>query len=260
MYKGEIDFRADFSGIEFESIEIVPFSPKVPKITLKSSEEGISLKIEIANAESSKEVICEAEKTAKHLAKILTFKSGSYHQDFKIVQKNLMQELPDGTNRMITYVVGMTEHLCNVRTSLVIKPDKLPQFKSSIQKISQNQSPYYDLFYFALGLQDPIAKFMVLYNIALDLCKRQNSKTQEWEEKQKYVDEFILSIRPNVPVYSFQRKDSIISETIYTKLRNQVGHTRPDTNLEETRNEMVTNLNPFISIISELISQKISNV
>ena len=44
-----------------------------------------------------------------------------------------------------------------------------------------------------------------------------------------------------------------VAETIYTRHRNQVGHARPGTTIENTRSEMEINLKGLIAIAKELI-------
>lgn len=82
----------------------------------------------------------------------------------------------------------------------------------------------YKIFRLAMNTEDIVAKYMFLYQILLFKHPKVDG-----EESQKDVDRFIRS------KYSYSKhqyqvwKDTNRKETIYTRLRNQVGHYRGKT-------------------------------
>ena len=69
---------------------------------------------------------------------------------------------------------------------------------------------------------------MILYHILLML----------YNDRQPDVDAFIVSADPRVPQTPDPRQGTSRKETIYTRLRNELGHKRPGVNLDNTRSEM----------------------
>ena len=88
---------------------------------------------------------------------------------------------------------------------------------------------------------DPITRFSLLYNIALQICA----------DKQKRVDEEILRIEPSTRVS--QSSHTGRSETIYTRLRNELAHYRQKP-MAATVTEIKTIVDAFLSIIRSMVS------
>lgn len=101
----------------------------------------------------------------------------------------------------------------------------------------------YTLFRSALNNEDVVVKYMFLYQI-LSFKHLNNNGL----ESQKMVDDFIKS-KFTEDKHMFQKwSDSGREETIYTRLRNQVGHFRGKTS-EETRNVMNTKIHELIELV-----------
>jgi hypothetical protein len=101
----------------------------------------------------------------------------------------------------------------------------------------------YSAYRFALNQSDPVARFMFLYNILLQLNN----------DSQPQVDAFIRSKMPSVPQSPRPDREHIV-ETIYTRLRNEVGHRRPGSRPEETRGEIQDNAAQFQELVRTAIS------
>lgn len=88
---------------------------------------------------------------------------------------------------------------------------------------------------------DPITRFSLLYNIALQICG----------DRQKRVDEEILKIAPSTGVNTSSHTGR--QETIYTRLRNELAHHRQKP-IASTVTEVKTNVSAFLSIIRSMVS------
>ncbi|HEY9909422.1 MAG TPA: hypothetical protein V6D18_17665, partial [Thermosynechococcaceae cyanobacterium] len=183
---------------------------------------------------------------------------GVFQKEFRYVSSSLSEEetLPDGNTRSIAWCVSRDSSYASLESWKILGEEQIKDLKGFLEKNNHNSFPYYDLFYSALGLTDPIAKFMVLYLVVLNLCKTGN------RERQEDVDKFVLSIEPQVLTFNpFCPRKSCIPETIYTNLRNQVGHAPPNTmiqstRIQSTREEMEKNLGGLIKITREIISRQ----
>ena len=252
FFKGRVLFQADFSGIEFNSIEVSPpFEGVARAIIGSSSSEGVSLEVGISNADTFDGATAKAEEVAKYLAKIVTFKFGVFQKEFRCVSNSLSEEetLPDGNTKSTAWcVIRDSSYGIDFESWAILGEKQIEDLKEFVEKNNHDSFPSYDLFYSALGLTDPIAKFMVLYLIVLSIFT-----DDQWK-----VDEFILSKESGesgVPTFPPHRpRKSGVPETIYTKLRNQVGHVRPGTTIQSTREEMEKNLGGLIRITRKIIS------
>ena len=179
-----------------------------------------------------------------HVAKLLTFEFGVFHQRFRHVGDILVEEQsqPDGSIKTIHHLSDSISTGC---TAYFRAKPSIEKVKSILQEKPRFNCLYYDQFYFALELTDPLSKFMALYNTVLTLCN----------DRQEDVDRFVLATQPNVVTNSpYKSRKSGTQETLYTRLRNQVGHVRPQTTIEATRIEMSENLNGLVEITKKLIT------
>ncbi|MFN4875537.1 MAG: hypothetical protein ACK5GT_03585 [Aphanizomenon sp.] len=249
MFKGQVIFQAASHFFLFESIEFHYPDSKVLLATVKSSKsEGVILTVDITNTDSKHELFIKAREIADYTTKVLTWKFEWVFQKFRQVDEKIVEEQlqPDGSIREIFH---NREPVLKIgggasKQWLDFGSSQESEIKTLLEQKNLNRFVYYDLFYFAIELTDPISKFMVLYYIILDLCN----------DNQDDVDQFIISFKPSVvtnPPYRMRR--SGVAETIYTRLRNQVGHARPGTTIENTRSEMEINLKGLIAIAKELI-------
>jgi len=89
----------------------------------------------------------------------------------------------------------------------------------------------YGLFCSAGLAASPVEEFMLLYNLLLMLHN----------DKQGDVDAFIVREDPGVPSTPSPHKAGVM-ETVYTRLRNELGHHRLVVNLDNTRTKIAGRL------------------
>jgi len=249
IFKGKVFFQANFSNVAFESIEISPPFPGVAKAVIEASSEGVSLEVEISSADTPDSAIAKAKEVATYIAKLLTFEFCEFHQEFRVINKFLEVEirLPDGSAQTAIYdAVGMMQ-MVSAEAPKKLNETQVEQLKELLER-SYPHSYNYDFFYFAVGLEEPISKFMCLYNIMLSLCN----------DDQEEVDDFICKMQPGVAtsISPIKSKKKEKKETVYTRLRNEVAHSRPGTTIQATRKEIEKNLDGFIRLTREIIVRR----
>ena len=89
---------------------------------------------------------------------------------------------------------------------------------------------------------DSLASFMLLYNVLLQLC----------DDRQTAVDELIRSVRPGVPVSPSPLKPGM-TETFYTRLRNEVAHPREGISLAKTSAEIRNIVREFRELVRQAV-------
>jgi hypothetical protein len=121
----------------------------------------------------------------------------------------------------------------------------VPQLKPILANDEPNKGDYYSLFRWVLRQDDPVARFMYLYRILLSLQGGAN-------HTQKSVDAFITSQEPGVQTVFNVRLNR--NETIYTRLRNEVGHEIGGTTLAITRQGMEQRIGKLVNHVKAAIS------
>lgn len=250
MLKGTVTYRAAFPGIEFDSLEIACHQPGAVRATVTSSSaSGVSLKVEVVDADSTDDALTKAGAVAAYVAKVLTFRFGIFYRGFGLVEHALVEEQPqsDGSTKPLHHLGSTIAFVMKADVWKTLGPQQQADLKSLLEQVHHPGFLHYDLFHSALGLTDPLSRFMALYNIVLFLC----------HDSQEDVDTLVLSIQPTVPTNApFRLRRSGVQETVYTRLRNQVGHVRPGTTIEGTRAEMEANLSGLIEVTKELINRQ----
>jgi hypothetical protein len=102
------------------------------------------------------------------------------------------------------------------------------------------------LFRSALQSASSVEEFMHFYNIMLMLFD------DDQPGAQGRVDEFIRREEPGVASTPHPRFPNV-HETLYTRLRNELGHNRKDVNLDHTKAEMRKHLGGLISLTKRAI-------
>ncbi len=127
-----------------------------------------------------------------------------------------------------------------------LEPDQLV-FLSS--ETSHTNEELYKDFNGAFALPDIESRFLAFYRILSILCKDAQNK-----ESQEEVDKFIQDKMPDTPFEPSHRFPVVTgkvypAETLYTRLRNECGHVRPDTHILRTRHEMEQHIDKLSSLV-----------
>ena len=112
------------------------------------------------------------------------------------------------------------------------------RLKTELEQASPPGEHNFGLFRSARQSMSPVEEFMHLYNILLML----------FNDKQPAVDAFIVAEEPAVPQTPDPRPGHTNMETVYTRLRNELGHKRPGVNLDNTKAEMANRLGGLITL------------
>lgn len=104
------------------------------------------------------------------------------------------------------------------------------------------------LYRSAHGTEDPVAKFLILYLILYEVSGN---------DGQKQVDDIIRKYAPSTatdprPGAAKDGTRKSITETTYTRLRNEIAH-RSAVTPEENRAEVISNLDSFQTIVQQVL-------
>ncbi len=231
MYNGKVGFVAEISQgtrLEFPAFEFHPVVPGIEKVRIDGT--------------SGNKIVGEV-----HLSAVPT------HEEGRLLA---MKVVEDSLNRIAFFHDVAIEKARNTGDRFDLSSAK-PRMKEIFQtveigrsysvtvssKVSSEvlkgqleQEPpsgerYYAFLRSARQSESLVEEFMHLYNILLMICG----------EEQKDVDAFIVKQDPKVQ--QAPRPDKIQRmETVFTRLRNEFAHKRPNVDLNTTKKEMARHL------------------
>lgn len=112
-------------------------------------------------------------------------------------------------------------------------------------KLEQPAPPgerFFGMFCTALHSSSRVEEYMHLYQLLLML----------FEDSQPDLDAFVVSQEPSVPRTGSPKKPGV-SETVYTRLRNEFAHARRGVDLAATKAEMATRLGGLRELVKTAI-------
>ena len=111
--------------------------------------------------------------------------------------------------------------------------------KNELEEVAPAGLRHFGLFRSALRSESPVEAFMHLYHILLMF----------FGDSQRRLDDFIRIEEPGVP----ETPHRGVNETVYSRLRNEFGHSRQDVDLEATKSEMKARLASLIKLTKRAI-------
>ena len=238
MYKGAISFEADvrrgvgihfpkvafrspLSGVEKVEIEAVLDETGGPSNTIKACVYFDNTPTPDDGLATADEVIGEALNRLAFNHKLSIRAARVTAQAFQPVAQQLGPGgvAPIAGTCPIAFSAGVMLPLLGVSPEVV---------KDSLEAASPAGMSYYGLFRSACQAESRAEEFLQLYRIVLSLCGKQDD-----------VDKWIKTQEPQVPeTPSADPRKRGTMETVYTRLRNEFGHTRLGVDLNNTKKEM----------------------
>ena len=245
MIHGTVCFHASCPGIEFDGIEFTPPHQGVHRACVSSNQaEGVILRVTVKNVASIEHALAQSQEVATFVNNLLCFRLATHVPTFGLVEHSLIDDNDDPLTRHVGQTMGFSQTFYCCRA---IGHDECQQIHALLERDDHAGYAYYEMFRSALGLTDPLSRFMGIYNIVLQLSG----------DRQEHVDTFVLSVQPKVPTHQpHGRRSSGTRETLYTRLRNEVGHVRSGTTIEATKSEMATHIGGLIEVAKELIGRQ----
>ena len=234
MLQGTITFktRIKSKGVRFPLVEFNSNKPGVGKVEIEAPN-GFEIVAtvhlaSVASRDEARKLAAEVHVTA--LDRIV-FKHG------------VGIENPECTGEQYSPPVEVYA-VANVGTRVGLVTGIEPtQLKAELEQVSLPGEHNYSLFRSARQSQSPTEEFMHLHNILLMI----------FNDKQRDVEAFIMSEDPATPQTQHPLKPPGVMETVYTKLRNELGHKRAGVNVDKTKSQMAERLDGLIALTKRAI-------
>ena len=239
-YSGGLEFRAKDFGIEFDPVDVVVGTGVVERVSVFVKDESLVFlcSVDFDGFDNIKNVIIECVGACKLIAgRVSCFFCESVNplvfEIGNLIDENGQPVVYEPKKIIFRDVPGWYRLLSTVNHKILV---------NFLNRSDESTNYYVDLFSGVLALDD-IARFLFLYNMLLQFVG----------DRQESVDREIKKVYPDVPMNSVKRNGKIIEETVYTRLRNEVGHKRSGTSFMQTRGGIRANVNKLQDIVKMII-------
>ncbi len=249
--KGTLKYASAVQGYIFRSfdpLEIQTPEPWVEKVVVECREESpIVVTITFASAPSVDTALISGKVICRTVVGRLALRYGLCAQEPLLTSEELEEER-DG--KRVKAAASAAPLFCSGKDSKRVEPNDSAELKKELEDLRPHRHDYEELYRIAMQAADAVDRYMSLYRILSLLCLSPAGK-----EEQKYVDDFIE--QETTAKRQFKRPDKQnVLETVYSRLRNEVGHARAGVDLATTRREMDARVYELAAIVKKAIELK----
>lgn len=238
MLTGTVSFTARTSGLMMEVFSVELVCSHINSMECSISEDGkILVNVNLEDVYSDDWPMKEVIQEVQQFIDVLSFEYNRPIHSLRTSGYSLKKNDGLGMCQVCSDIAMVWDH-----TSDMVKPGvhSLEQLKKRYNKFRQSSS--LRVYSSAIQQEDPIARFMFLYNIILTLSG----------DRQAEVDRNIRFLAPDTPETPSPIKKNI-QETIYTRLRNEIAHNRVGADFGSTSNEVGQWVSELGRITRELV-------
>lgn len=242
MFKGTVKFRARIkgNGLTFPLFEFNPGEPGVEKVEVEGSSGDEILSTvhlaSVATAEDGRAIATKVNTAA--LNRISVFHGIAIENGESTGDQFARLDPQPGVLQ-----VAAGNYVITGAAAKLIVGIPTARLKTELEQASPPGEHNFGLFRSARQSMSPVEEFMHLYHILLMLLN----------DSQADVDAFIIGEDPAVPQTQHPLKGPGVTETVYTRLRNELAHKRAGVNLHNTKAEMANRLGGLIALTKRAI-------
>lgn len=253
MHTGSVHFIARTSGIQIDEFSVPSENPNIQDFVCSISEEGkieITVNLDDVYYEEWEKGKGDILQEMRQFISVLSFEFDipirSLHQEDFSIKKNdgSGMTVTEKVNRMVWDILSGTRKPGN---------HAIENFKNRFKSL--REASEVRIYSSAIRQEDPVARFMLLYNIILMFSG----------EEQVNVERSILSIAPDTPQTEKpeipqskpkQKRKPRKMETVYTRLRNEIAHNRGGEEFDRTCKEIDQWVSGLESIVKKMVLDK----
>ena len=230
-----ITYEAKIDVTFKEKLELAPFFiEEISKIIISPIGKG-GIKFDFYTTFNEIDEALNATQIAlRHFEKVFYFKESK-----KLHSIELKMAVLDGKNIRINDRIFMRDSI-----RMEVTQDGFHHLKEHLLNSSLYSNDYIDLYLGISKLDDKIAIYVMYYSILTSIFGTQ-----------KNVDRYIKNQEPNVLIVPSTKANSNVKETIYSNVRNRIGHTDTNTNIQFVS----TNVEKLLPNLTNLVYNAIFN-
>jgi hypothetical protein len=227
-YNGKCDFRLD------DELVIEKFDDKqIEKAIIKASSGDFSVTFYTSYSDENR-ALNSTSAILEEYRKIFLFETGFEIRDIHCtsIGQEEKNKVVLGSRAIVKAELTVIRHLENQN-----------DIKRMLETYKNDDfNDYANIFTNVCAMKDLIGKYILLYSILSAL-----------KGPQREVDKYIRSIEPNVEMRKTTKPNANYDETIYTYLRNQIGHTTDKTDTTKLNDEVLLNIGGLREIVKKAI-------
>jgi len=260
IYKGVAEYSASVAGLQFSNpIEKLPIALGISDLAIEKVEitshvqngkNKIILKFYMVGVENSDDAYNLTKDIADQIFSNLTYSFDAPVWNIFFDGAPISKEIvhADGRRSLaITPMPIIIKSTVTATDTLIPSSDRIEEFVRQIRNSSIDRNYYCSLYRFAFQSIDPISQFMILYGVLPELTK------SGIYQSQKQVDDFIRTNEKGVREKPSRKSKRM--ETIYTYLRNEIGHPPTGKKVEDIRDEIKTKVSGLSALVKKAILQ-----
>jgi hypothetical protein len=243
MLIGTVGFSAKVkgNGVAFPLFEFTSGEPGIQKVELESSAEGEEIRatVHLLSVPTHEIGIATATNViAVALNRICFLYGVGIENAYRTHTQLSLMDPPPG-------LVGLAgvEAVAVIGNLRAVIELPTAQLKSELEQRTIRGERLFGLFRSARRSTSSVEEFMLLYHILLML----------FGDDQTQVDAFIFSEDARVPQTQHPLKRPGVTESIYTRLRNELAHRRAGANIDTTKSEMASRVTGLATLVRRAI-------
>jgi hypothetical protein len=236
MLTGSLTYGSRIEGVEFENVGFVSNSPKVVLVEVNSTGQGdVTIVVHVEKVVDHAEAEAIGLREATRAINILTVQQGLYASDPGYKGRSLKND-STGVHDLGSSIGMSTSGYCVKK----LGGSSLDSLKAALSDATPPGEGDYQLFRTTLATKDVASRFLALYRMLAHLAGG---------DAQKKIDALIVKHGGGAGSGNTGRGD--VSETIYTKIRNDYMH--PDRNipLSQVRAEMDAYIAGLVAVVQK---------
>ncbi len=241
MATGSIEYSAPIASVRFAPIEVPNPQPAVRKIVVEADSDQLKVAFHLTDVFTEVDANTIAGEALSSIIDHLAFELNVSIGEPRMTGVTLPKDASGSLHTVSTSVLAMWDVAAPTRT---LGEDKRQELAELLEQPIARPD-LFSAFRFAANQKDAVARFMFLYNILLQLH----------DDNQRRLDHFVRQQAPGIPQSPRPDKPNV-TETVYTRLRNQVGHRRSRATPEQTRSEIEANVGSFQELVRTAISKR----
>jgi hypothetical protein len=250
MFKGHVDLTARVSKarVMFPKIVLSTARPHIESIEIEApTGDDVICKVLVAQTNDSVSGRELATSVAEAVLDRLSFMYGSAIGPALVTGSNF-SPIDPVSGLLHTASGSFTITGSSVEGVQGISPEVL---KSRLDSPNCAGETYFGHYRSARLSVGPVEEFMHLYSLLLDLLGGV-------KDEQKLVDAFVQTVEPTIaltPSPAPRLKNKGVTETTYTRLRNELAHRRPGVDVAATKKEMALRLSGLRAVARAAIEK-----
>lgn len=231
-HRAYIHYSADIEGIKFNSLEPEIHHPLIESLILKMMDsQKICLEF-IVNADS---ISIEEARELTHEVATRVLDAFCFFYKTKssevVLASQRLESIDENGNKTI-HVYSDLVRRSIISTTFTHHLDKLDPRFTDLVNADELKCFRYKQFGFAMQVDDPVARYMLLYSLLLQIFNDDSKKIDNFIARDE--DERVRRIK------SDRGKGYLV--TVYTNLRNRISHVNSNATFEETCQEIKSNV------------------